>query len=92
MANKPTSVMPITFKEFVKNPIVGLMFLCIIAVGYLYVDQRVSYTTRIEQQDAKIQRLELKVEQLTEQLRRSDSTLSAAASKIRVLQDMGKIK
>lgn len=91
-ASKNTSVFPMTFKEFVKNPIVGLMFLCIIAVGYLYVDQRVSYTTRIEQQDKKIQKLELKVDELTEALRRSDSTLSAAASKIAVLQEMGKIK
>jgi hypothetical protein len=36
--------------------------------------------------------LENKVDQLTDQLRKSDSTLSAAASKIAVLQELGKIK
>ena len=84
--------MPITFKEFAKNPIAGLMFLCIIAVGYLYVDQKVIYENRIETQEKKIEQLEIKVEQLNEALRKSDSTLSAAASKIEVLQQYGKIK
>ena len=87
------SVLPnITFGQFIRNPIVGLMFLCILAVAYLYVDQRVSYVNRIEEQDEKINRLEVKVEQLTEQLRKSDSTLSAYTMKIRVLTEMGKIK
>lgn len=95
MANKKIETplkMPITFKEFAKNPIVGLMFLCIIAVGYLYVDGKVSYESRIEQQEAKIEKLEIKVERLTEALRRSDSLVSAATSKIAVLQEYGKIK
>jgi len=91
-ALKPNSIVPMTFKDFVKNPIVGLMFLCIIAVCYLYIDQRLSYVKRIEQQDQKIEKLERKVEQLTEQLRKSDSTLSSATSKIAVLQQYGKIK
>jgi hypothetical protein len=36
--------------------------------------------------------LEVKVDQLTLQLRKSDSALSAASSKIKVLQELGKIK
>ena len=84
--------LPITFKEFAKNPITGMMFLCIIAVGYLYIDQKVSYENRIEMQDKKIEQLEIKVEQLNEALRKSDSTLSAATAKIAVLQQYGKIK
>lgn len=27
----------ISFKEFAKNPIVALLFLCILAIGYLHV-------------------------------------------------------
>lgn len=83
---------PITFKEFSKDPVKGLMFICIVAVGYLYVDIKMSNTAIVEKQDAKIEVLETKVNQLTDQLRKSDSTSSALASKITVLQQLGKIQ
>ena len=83
---------PISFKEFAKEPVKGLMFICIIAVGYLYVDIKMSNSSSQAAQNAKIDKLETKVDQLTEALRKSDSTLSAAASKIAVLQELGKIK
>jgi len=83
---------PISFKEFAKEPVKGLMFICIIAVGYLYVDIKMTNTATQKQLNAKIEVLENKVDQLTDQLRKSDSTLSAAASKIAVLQELGKIK
>ena len=83
---------PISFKEFAKEPVKGLMFICIIAVGYLYVDIKMSNTATQKQLNDKITVLETKVDQLTDALRRSDSTLSAAASKIAVLQELGKIK
>ena len=83
---------PISFKEFAKEPVKGLMFICIIAVGYLYVDIKMTNTSTQKQMNEKIEKMETKVDQLTEALRRSDSTLSAAASKIAVLQELGKIK
>jgi hypothetical protein len=88
----PGVKMPISFKEFSKEPVKGLMFICLVAVGYLYVDGRLSYNGQIKTQGQKIEKLEVKVENLTEQLRKSDSTLSAAASKIKVLQELGKIQ
>ena len=83
---------PISFKEFAKEPVKGLMFICIIAVGYLYVDIKMSNSSSQAAQNTKIEKLEAKVDQLTEALRKSDSTLAAAASKIAVLQELGKIK
>jgi hypothetical protein len=83
---------PISFKEFAKEPVKGLMFICIIAVGYLYVDIKMTNSATQKQLNEKITVLETKVDQLTDQLRRSDSALSAAASKIAVLQELGKIK
>jgi len=83
---------PISFKEFSKDPVKGLMFICIIAVGYLYVDIKMSNSAIQAKQDVKIEALETKVDQLTEALRRSDSTSSALASKIAVLQQLGKIQ
>ncbi len=68
------------------------MFICIIAVGYLYVDIKMSNSATQKQLNDKITVLETKVDQLTDALRRSDSTLSAAASKIATLQELGKIK
>ena len=83
---------PISFKEFSKEPVKGLMFLCIIAVGYLYVDIKMSNTETQKSQNAKIEVMEKKIDGLTDALRKSDSTLSAATSKISVLQELGKIK
>lgn len=83
---------PISFKEFSRDPVKGLLFIVILAVGYLYVDGKLNYTNQIETQGRKIEILETRVEVLTNQLRKSDSALAAAVSKISVLQELGKIK
>lgn len=87
-----TNPLPISFKDFAKEPVKGLMFICLIAVGYLYIDGKVNYSNQIEKQGEKIEVLENKVDLLTDQLRRSDSALSSAVSKISTLQQLGKIK
>ena len=83
---------PISFKEFAKEPVKGLLFIVLIAISYLYIDGKINYKSQIDKQGQKIEVLETKVETLTNQLRRSDSALSAAVSKITVLQELGKIK
>ena len=93
---KPAAVqspvkMPISFKEFAKEPVKGLMFICIVAVGYLYVDIKMTNSSQQEALNEKIVKLEAKVDELTTQLRKSDSTASALSSKIKVLQELGKI-
>ena len=44
MANKKVNIeanpLPISFKDFAKNPIVGTLFLVLIAISYLYIDVR----------------------------------------------------
>ncbi len=83
---------PITFKEFSKDPVKGLLFIVLVAIGYLYVDIKLSNKEIQTKQDAKIEALEGKVTVLVDQLRKSDSTSAALASKISVLQELGKIK
>ena len=83
---------PISFKEFSKDPVKGLLFIVLIAIGYLYVDIKLSNKEVVTKQDAKIVVLETKVDMLTNQLRKSDSALAAAVSKITLLQELGKIK
>jgi hypothetical protein len=84
--------LPISFSEFVKEPVKGIMFLCLVAVGYLYVDLKLNYNKQIEKQGEKITILENKIDALTQQLRKSDSLQSAANSKLLLLQELGKIK
>jgi hypothetical protein len=86
------SALPISFAEFAKEPVKGLMFICLVAVGYLYVDGKINYNNQIETQGKKIEVLETKIDLLTNQLRKSDSALSSAVSKITTLQELGKIK
>lgn len=83
---------PISFKEFSKDPVKGLLFIVLIAIGYLYVDIKLSNKEIVSKQDQKIEALESKVSILVDQLRKSDSTSAALASKIAVLQELGKIK
>ena len=48
----------VSFKEFVKNPIVALLFICLMAIGYLYVDNRTTLTNQITHLQEDIEQLE----------------------------------
>jgi hypothetical protein len=84
--------LPISFSEFVKEPVKGVMFLCLVAVGYLYIDLKLNYNNQIQKQGEKIEILESKIDLLTQQLRKSDSLQASANSKLLILQELGKIK
>jgi hypothetical protein len=84
--------LPISFSEFAKEPVKGMLFLVIIAIGYLYIDGKINYTSQIEKQGVKIDALELKIDAATINLKRSDSLLSASLAKLTTLQELGKIK
>lgn len=83
--------LPVSYEQFAKNPVAAVAFCMLLAVGYLYIDQKSSYNQLIENQGAKIASLEQRIIILTDQIRRSDSLLSAATSKIAVLEQLGKI-
>jgi hypothetical protein len=84
--------LPISFKDFSKDPVKGLLFIVLIAIGYLYVDGKMNYSNQIDKQGKKIEKLESKIDLLSNQLRRSDSALSGAISTINLLQQLGKIQ
>lgn len=84
--------LPISFSEFAKEPVKGVMFLCLVAVGYLYVDLKLNYNKQIDKQGIKIESLEAKIDVVSNQLRKSDSLSSSANSKILLLEQLGKIK
>jgi len=82
--------LPIDFKSFAKDPVKGLLFIVLSAVAYLYIDNRMNYTSQIEKCDKKVTELTLKIDNLEERLRKSDSTLARAAAKLEVINEMGK--
>jgi hypothetical protein len=84
--------LPISFSEFSKEPVKGVLFMAVLAIGYLYIDNKLTYNEQIEKQGVKIEKLEAKIDALTMQLKKSDSLLAAAASRIATLQELGKIK
>lgn len=91
--------MPFSFSDFKNNPTAGFAFILFIAVGYLYVDNRINYTSQIERCDImvhecnqKVATLNNRVIHLSDQLRVSDSTLSRFASKLEIINELGLIE
>ena len=82
--------LPIDFKSFAKDPVKGLLFIVLSAVAYLYIDNRMNYTSQIEKCDIKVNELTIKIDNLEERLRKSDSTLARAAAKLEIINEMGK--
>lgn len=89
---KVPSAMPISFEQFSKDPVKGLLFIVLAAIGYLYVDGKMNYTNQIEKHENKIVILETKVNDLSTQLKRSDSAFAVAITKLEILTNLGKIK
>jgi hypothetical protein len=75
----------INFEQFSKDPVKGLLFIVLIAVGYLYIDGKMNYQSQITKHENKIVLLENKVDLLTAALKRSDSALAVAVTKLEIL-------
>jgi hypothetical protein len=87
-----TNTMPLSFKDFSKNPIVGTMFLVIIGISALYIDIRSTFHEQIDNQGAKIEKLEAKMEQMGQSLIKCESAMSGANAKLSTLEQLGKIQ
>jgi hypothetical protein len=91
--------LPIDFKDFAKDLVKGVLFIVLLAVGYLYLDNKSSYKdqlTECKEQvsscSVKVLTLEQKLEDKTEKLRRADSVMSVAVARLEVLNEINKIK
>lgn len=76
---------PISFKDFAKDPVKGLLFMVILAVGYLYMDNRTSYTSQIEKCEKNVTELQLKVDKLENRVHRSDSIMARATARLEAI-------
>lgn len=95
-AKKETNIsanpLPISFKEFAKNPIVGTLFLVLIAISYLYIDVRTTFKEQATSQNVRIDKVEGRLDRVQEALRVSDSTKAVTTTQLQTLQQLGAIK
>lgn len=90
--NVSANPLPISFKDFAKNPIVGTLFLVIVGISALYVDIRANFNNRIDSQEYRIQNLEYKDSLKTQALIECKTALSATTTKLETLDELGAIK
>lgn len=81
--------LPVSYEQFAKNPIVGLMFLCISALAYIYWMSEGDKNDSLEQCNTRVEKLEQDKELLSIHLRKRDSAL-AYASAMLTLKEMTK--
>jgi hypothetical protein len=91
--------LPISFKDFAKDPVKGLLFIVLLAVGYLYYDNKASYQNMMSEYkeqvsgcETKVSELEKKVETQNARLKKSDSTMAVAVARLEVLNEINKMK
>jgi hypothetical protein len=59
---------PLTFKEFVKNPIVGLLFLAVLGLAYLQMENTKIYKETIDEHKQEIRELRAEVRMLQDRI------------------------
>jgi hypothetical protein len=87
-----TNTMPLSFKDFSKQPVIGTMFLVIIGISALYIDIRSTFHDQINNQGAKIEKLEAKMDEMGQSLIKCESAMSGANAKLSTLEQLGKIQ
>jgi hypothetical protein len=80
--------LPISYSQFSKDPVKGLLFLVISAVAYLYIDNKMNLTNQIDKCDQNVAGLTIKIDKLEERLKKSDSTLARAAVKLEMINSI----
>jgi hypothetical protein len=83
MSQLPT----ISYKEFLKNPVIGILFLSLFAITYLYIDNKSKYKNIIAKQEIRIDKLEGDVERLQNDITKRDSLIIVINSKLNRLNE-----
>ena len=81
------SVIPISYKDFLKNPVIGILFLSLFAITYLYLDNKSNYKDVISKQENRIIKLEGTVERLQVEVNRRDSLIMVINSRLNNLKN-----
>jgi hypothetical protein len=81
------SVIPMSYKDFLKNPVIGILFLSLFAITYLYLDNKSNYKDVISKQENRIIKLEGTVERLQVEVNRRDSLIMVINSRLNNLKN-----
>ena len=81
------SVIPMSYKDFLKNPVIGILFLSLFAITYLYLDNKSNYKDVILKQENRIIKLEGTVERLQVEVNRRDSLIMVINSRLNNLKN-----
>lgn len=77
--------MPVSFDQFQKNPVAAIAFIALVAIGYLYVDQKMTNGKIDDRCQTRVAELEVKVDKYVEHIRRLDSALAYTSAKNEML-------
>jgi len=66
---------PLSYKDFLKNPVIGILFLSLFAISYLYIDNKSNYKDVITKQESRINKLETDYEKLQREVSKRDSVI-----------------
>lgn len=77
--------LPVSFDQFQKNPVAALAFILMVAIGYLYIDQKMTSGETDERCQTRVSQLEVKVDKYVEHIRRLDSALAYTSAKNEML-------
>ena len=81
------SVIPMSYKDFLKNPVIGILFLSLCAITYLFLDNKSNYKDVISKQENRIIKLESTVERLQVEVNRRDSLIMVINSRLNNLKN-----
>lgn len=84
--------MPVSYKEFVKNPIVATLFLALTGIGYLYIDVKGVFENNASKQEIRVDKLEGKNDTLQIELRNVLLEKAAAGAKSDMVEKMRDLK
>jgi uncharacterized membrane-anchored protein YhcB (DUF1043 family) len=77
--------LPVSFDQFQKNPVAAIAFVALVAIGYLYVDQKMTNAKVDDRCQTRVLDLEQKVDKYTQHVRRLDSALAYTSAKNEML-------
>ena len=83
--------LPVTFEQFIKDPIKGLLFIAMLVMGFLYKDARDQMKENTAVCEKRLARCEYELQKMAIMLKTQDSVCSALTTEIRLYKKFGKI-
>jgi hypothetical protein len=80
--------LPVSYKEFVKQPIVATLFIVLCGISALYVDVRSTFQDQAKAQNVRIEKVENRLDLVQNALRKSDSLSAVSTTKLQVLTEL----